>query len=76
MLIFVQLSGSSYPLLSLHSTIDGNSLLKIEERLSVTNYSSKNNLPTFRLNAAVVIRAKWRLEHSVETSASDFPSYS
>ena len=27
-------------------------------RLSVTNYSSENNLPTFRLNAPVVIRAK------------------
>ena len=29
-----------------------------ERRLSVTNYSSENNLPTFRLNAPVVIRAK------------------
>ena len=28
------------------------------ERLSVTNLSSGNNLPTFRLNAPVVIRAK------------------
>ena len=27
-------------------------------RLSVTNYSSENYLPTFRLNAPVVIRAK------------------
>ena len=31
---------------------------------------SKNNLPTFRMSAAVVIRAK---EHSVEMSASYFP---
>ena len=29
-----------------------------EERLSVTNLSSVNNLPMFRLNAPVVIRAK------------------
>ena len=29
-----------------------------EERLSVTNLSSENNLPTFRLNVPVVIRAK------------------
>ena len=28
------------------------------ERLSVTNLSSENNLPTFQLNAPVVIRAK------------------
>ena len=27
-------------------------------RLSVTNYSSQNNLPKFRLNAPVIIRAK------------------
>ena len=30
----------------------------VKKRLSVTNYSSENNLPTFRLNAPVVIRAK------------------
>ena len=28
------------------------------KRLSVTNFSSENNLPTFRLNAPVVIRVK------------------
>ena len=28
------------------------------ERLSVTNLSSEKNLPTFRLNASVVIRVK------------------
>ena len=33
---------------------------QIERRLSVTNLSSENNLPTFRLNAPVVIRAKVR----------------
>ena len=30
----------------------------MSERLSVTNLSSENNLPMFRLNAPVVIRAK------------------
>ena len=30
----------------------------IERRLSVTNLSSENNLPMFRLNAPVVIRVK------------------
>ena len=30
----------------------------MKRRLSVTNLSSENNLPTFRLNAPVVIRAK------------------
>ena len=49
---------------------------KWRRRLSVTNYSLENNLPTFRLNAPVVIRPWWRLEHSVKTSASYFPSYS
>ena len=32
----------------------------MKRRLSVTNFSSKNNLPTFQLNAPVVIRAKER----------------
>ena len=41
--------------------------------LSVTNLISENKLPT---NAPVVMRAKWRLEHSVETSASPFPNSS
>ena len=45
---------------------------KNEERLSITNFSSNNNLPTFRLNAPVVITVK--VEHSVETLASYFPS--
>ena len=40
-------------------------LLLMKRRLSVTNFSSENNLPTFRLNAPVVIRAKGQLEHSV-----------
>ena len=31
---------------------------KCPEGLSVTNLSSENNLPTFRLNAPVIIRAK------------------
>ena len=30
----------------------------MKRRLSVTNFSLENNLPTFRLNAPVVIRAK------------------
>ena len=30
----------------------------INKRLSVTNLRSENNLPTFQLNAPVVIRAK------------------
>ena len=30
----------------------------MKRRLSVTNLSSENNLPMFRLNAPVVIRAK------------------
>ena len=34
-------------------------LHKWRERLSVTNYSSENNLLTFRLNAPVVIREKF-----------------
>ena len=33
-------------------------LVEVKKRLSVTNLSSENNLPTFRLNAPVVIRAK------------------
>ena len=33
---------------------------RMKRRLSVTNLSSENNLPTFRLNAPVVIRAKDR----------------
>ena len=45
-------------------------LCKLKKSLSVTNLSSENNLPTFRLNAPVVIRVK--LDHSVETSASYF----
>jgi len=34
------------------------------ERLSVTNLSSENNLPTFQLNAPVVIRANdnWSIQ--------------
>ena len=42
----------------------------------ITNLSLENSLLTFRLNAPVIIRAKvwWWLEHSVETSASYFPS--
>ena len=59
--------------------------------ISVTDLSSENiNLQRFRLNAPVVIRMAvesisvytaslspwWRLEHSVETSASYFPSSS
>ena len=42
-------------------------------RSSVTNLISENKLPT---NVPVVMRAKWRLEHLVETSASSFPSSS
>ena len=36
----------------------------MKRRLSVTNFSSESNLPTFRLNAAVVIRAKvdWTIQ--------------
>ena len=30
----------------------------MKRRLSVTNFSSQNNLPTFRLNAPVIIRVK------------------
>ena len=30
----------------------------MKRRLSVTNFSLENNLPTFRLNAPVIIRAK------------------
>ena len=50
------------------------------KRLSGTNLNLENNLLMFRLNAPVVIRASsglspwWQLEHSVETSASYFPS--
>ena len=32
--------------------------IRNERRLSGTNFSSENNLPTFRLNASVVIRAR------------------
>ena len=32
--------------------------INAERRLSVTNLSSENNLPTFRLNASVVIKVK------------------
>ena len=31
---------------------------QMKRRLSVTKLSSENNLPTFRLNAPVIIRAK------------------
>ena len=37
------------------------------KRLSVTNLSLENNLPTFRLNAPVMIRAKVK---EVQTSAA------
>ena len=30
-----------------------------EKRLSVTNYSSENDLPTFRLNASVIKRTNY-----------------
>ena len=33
-----------------------------EERLSVTNFSSENNLPTFRLNAPVVPDDDWSIQ--------------
>jgi len=40
--------------------MDNKSLFMIREKgyVSVTNLSSENNLPTFRLNARVVIRVK------------------
>ena len=31
---------------------------QMKRRLTVTNLSSENNLPTFRLNAPVIIRTK------------------
>ena len=37
----------------------------LERRLSVTNLSSENNLPTFWLNAPVVIRAKGAFSQNV-----------
>ena len=49
----------------------GDNWVQMKRRLSGTNLSSENNLPTFRLNAPVLIRA-----HSVEKSASYFPSSS
>ena len=52
------------------NVINGLSPLFNREKSYVTNLSLENNLPTFRLNAQVVIRAK--MEHSVETSASYF----
>ena len=45
-------------------------ILVIKRRLTVINLSWENNLPTFRLNAPVVIRVKL-LEHSVEISFSE-----
>ena len=39
----------------------------MEERLSVTNLSSENKLPTFRLNAPVIIRMKVK---EVQTNAA------
>ena len=38
--------------------MDTQALVEVKKRLSVTNLSSENNLPTFRLNAPVIIRAK------------------
>ena len=34
-------------------------------RLSVTNLSSENNLPTFRLNAPVVVRVKGAFSRNI-----------
>ena len=45
----------------------------MKRRLSVTNLSSENNLPTFWLNTPVAIRAPWWwLEHSIKASAVIF----
>ena len=39
---------------------------KMKRRLSVTNLSSENNLPMFRLNAPVIIREQIKLFSKVQ----------
>ena len=41
----------------------------LERRLSVTNLSLEKNLPTFRLNAPVIIRAKVRTNTAIYSDA-------
>ena len=54
----VSIKNSGSDLRSAQLCIRQRSTSEMKRRLSVTNFSSENNLPTFRLNAPVVIRAK------------------
>ena len=49
-------------------------LLGMKRRLSVTDFSLENNLPTFDWSRHQTLSPWWRLEHSVKMSASYFPS--
>ena len=75
------LSGVYYTMGSIFSGFSPGCCIN-EERLSVTNLNSENNLPMFLLNAPVVIGAKWRSLNKhcylwlYTTKACHFPSSS